>query len=152
MTSNTILSGNLWSARKIETVYVLSINNRASIADAMTDFVSQNGIGCGSISGLGAVSDATLRFFDPQTKKYVDRTFNDQMEISNLTGNISTMDGKPYLHLHITLGGSNYNAYAGHLLDGHINGAGEFFVTTVDATINRRHSDEMGINLFDFNT
>ena len=37
-------------------------------------------------------------------------------------------DGKPFLHIHVTLGRSDYSAIAGHLLTAKINGAGEFWV------------------------
>lgn len=42
---------------------------------------------------MGAINEVTLRFFNPETKTFVDKTFREQMEISNLTGNISTMNG-----------------------------------------------------------
>jgi predicted DNA-binding protein with PD1-like motif len=144
-----VLKGDLWSARQAGNVYVLSINNGAGIVNAIMDFVVKNDIKCGNIAGLGAVSDATLRFFDPKTKKYVDKAFSEQMEIANLTGNISSMNDKPYLHMHITLGNSNYTAYAGHLLQGHIHGAGELYITTFNAVIGRKFSEETGINLYD---
>ncbi len=74
------------------------------------NFCEEKGIKAGSISGIGAINELSLRFFNPETKTYVDKSFCEQMEISNLTGNISTMDGKVYLHLHITSGRSDYSA------------------------------------------
>ena len=100
------LKGNHWTAKSVEGAYIVSIEDRASVLGALTDFITSQKIQAGQITGIGATNEATLRFFDPSSKKYVDKTFNEQMEISNLSGNISEADGKLLLHLHITLGRS----------------------------------------------
>lgn len=76
--------------------------------------------------------------------------FDEQMEIAALTGNVSEMDGKIYLHLHVTLGRTDYTALAGHLLSARINGAGEIFITPFDAATPRRYDPETGLNIYDF--
>lgn len=145
-------SGTNWTAAKAGSGYIVSINNHAELVSALEDFVKTNKITAGNITGIGAVNRAVLRFFDPKTKKYVDKTFEGQMEITNLTGNISTMDGKEYLHLHITLGNSKYQGIAGHLLSADINGAGEFYIQSFPRThIERTHNPEVGLNFYDFN-
>src|SRR5690625_2128182 len=103
----------------------ISIKNHEEITKAITAFCKEHEIKVGTVSGIGAIKEVSLRFFDPATKEYVDKTFSEQMEISNLTGNISETDGEVYTHLHITLGRSDYTALAGHLLSAVINGAGD---------------------------
>ena len=119
--------------------YVLSVDNHVSH------------ILSGTIGGLGAINEATFRFLDPATKQYVDKTFSEQMEITNLTGNISEKDGKPYLHVHITASRRDYTCVGGHLLDAKISGACEL---TVDAfpelKPGRRADEETGLNLYRF--
>ncbi|QES90945.1 DNA-binding protein [Rhizosphaericola mali] len=145
-----VINGTLWKAKKVDNTYILSINDKANLLDAFADFVTVNKIPAGSIIGLAAINEATLRFFDPTTKKYIDKTFKEQMEMSNLTGNISTKDGKPYLHIHVTLGRRDYSALAGHLQDAKIRGAGEFIVTPINSDVERTFSDEVGLNFYDF--
>lgn len=130
--------------------YIVSIKTQSEIVKALTDFCTDQKIKAGTISGLGAINEVALRFFDPDTKKYVDKTFKEQLEITNLTGNISTMDGKEYLHLHITLGRSDYTALAGHLLSAKLRGAGEFVIDTVDGKVERTFCPALGLNLYDF--
>ena len=96
------------------------------------------------------MNSATLRFLDPVTKKYVDRTFDEQMEIAALVGNISEKDGKVYLHLHATFGRRDYTAVAGHLLCSRVNGACEVFVTRYTCPVGRRFDEETGLNLYQF--
>ncbi|WP_300729992.1 PPC domain-containing DNA-binding protein [uncultured Bacteroides sp.] len=130
--------------------YVVSVNNHEEVVKVLTDFCKDMNIQAGSIIGIGAINEATLRFFNPQTKKYVDKTFNEQMEISNLTGNVSTMNGKTYVHIHATLGRSDYSALAGHLLSAKLNGAGEFVVEKFDGKIERYFDKGTGLNMYLF--
>ena len=129
--------------------YVLSLDNHVEISAAMKAFCEEKGIYAGTVYGLGAVNKAIFRYLNPETMKYVDKTFEEQMEITNLTGNISSKDGQVYLHLHITASRSDYSCIGGHLLTAWISGACELIVEAFDATIGRRLDPELGINLYD---
>ncbi len=132
-------------------LYVLSLDNHAPVAEALAAFCAEKGILAGKITGLGAISEATFRFLDPGTHHYVDKTFREQMEITNLTGNISQKDGKPYLHLHITASRADYTCVGGHLLEARINGACELYVEAYpDVFIGRYQDSETGLNLYQF--
>lgn len=139
----------MYSYKQFGNTFVVSIESGQNLTDALLAFVKQNDITGGEITGLGAVSIATLRFFNPTTKLFEDRCFNQQMEIANLTGNISVMDGQPYLHLHITLGTSDFSTISGHLLTAQINGACELFIRKTEATLYRYRDNETGLNLYD---
>jgi predicted DNA-binding protein with PD1-like motif len=98
------LKGNNWSARKVDHIYIVSVSNHSNIVETLTNFVQDQNIQAGEVTGIGAVSEATLRFFNPSTKNYVDKAFKEQMEVTNISGNVSEIEGKLTLHLHITLG------------------------------------------------
>jgi|SRR5690554_1157640 len=138
----------MYTYKQFGNKFIVSLENRAEITKAVTAFVEEQGIKAGTVHGIGAVNETTLRFFDPATKEYVDKTFPEQMEISNLTGNISRMDEKPYIHLHITLGRADYTALAGHLLTATIHGAGELVIEKLDGEVGRQYDDETGLNLY----
>ena len=144
------LKGSHWSAKKVDHVYLVSIKNQSSIIEALTDFVRSQEIQSGEVTGIGAVDEATLRFFVPSTKKYVDKTFKEQMEVTNISGNVSIINGEPLLHLHITLGREDYTALAGHLLDARIRGAGEFIFYPLTTRVVKIKDEEIGINLYNF--
>ena len=134
-----------------DNMYVLSLDNHVEVSAAIAAFCVEKGILAGNVMGLGAVSEATFRFLDPNTLKYVDKTFTEQMEITNLTGNISQKDGKPYLHLHITASRRDYTCIGGHLLTAYINGACELYVEAFpDAFVGRYADPQTGINLYQF--
>ncbi|MDF2552612.1 MAG: hypothetical protein K0R77_1887 [Chryseobacterium sp.] len=145
-----ILKGELWTAKKVENKYVVSIKDQSSIVQALTYFVLNQNIKSGQVTGIGAVNEAALRFFDFSTKDYVDKKFDEQMEVTNISGNVSLLDDKPLLHLHITLGRQDYSAIAGHLLDAKIRGAGEFFFYPLAIEIHKSKNEDVGINFYDF--
>ena len=133
--------------------YVVSLDNHVEITEALMALCEELEIYAGSITGIGAVSEATFRFLDPETKKYVDKTFTEQMEITNLTGNISIKEAKPYLHIHVTAGRRDYTCIGGHLLTARINGACELVVEDfTDCYLDRELDPSLGINVYKFST
>lgn len=130
--------------------YIISIDNHQEIMSALAAFCQEQGILAGEVHGIGAVNKATLRFLNTVTKKYVDKTFEEQMEASSLVGNISEKDGKVYLHVHANFGRADYTVVGGHLLSATLNGACELVVTRFHCKIDRQFDDETGLNLYKF--
>ena len=131
--------------------FILSVDNHEEISAALAEFCREKDIRSGIVGGIAAISEATFRFLDPATKQYVDKTFNEQMEITCLTGNISRKDGEPYLHLHVTASRRDYTCIGGHLLTATVNGACELYVEDYDLDgIGRKYDPETGLNLYDF--
>ena len=130
--------------------YIVSISNGEELMNALTAFCQERNVTLGTITGIGAIDEMTLRFFNPTAKQYEDRKFEEQMEIANLTGNVSTLNGETYLHVHVTLGRADFTALAGHLLSARVHGAGEFIVEDLQGRLERSYSDEVGLNLYDF--
>ena len=140
----------MYKYRQFGDKFVLSIDNHQPIAATIAEFCKEKNILGGAVYGIGAVNEVTLRFLDPATLKYVDKTFNEQMEIANLTGNISQKNGQVYLHLHVTLGRRDYTCVGGHLLEAIITGACELVVEHFDGPAPGRYQDsETGLNLYE---
>ncbi|MBO1735830.1 MAG: DUF296 domain-containing protein [Coprobacter sp.] len=139
----------LYSYKRFGNKYIVSVRNRMEIVETLYTFCKEKEIKAGKISGIGAVSEATLRFFNPETKKYEDHTFREQMEIASVTGNISQLDGSIYVHIHVTLGRSDFTALAGHLHSARLNGAGEFVIEKYDGALDRYYDNNIGLNMYD---
>lgn len=140
----------MYSYKCIQNKFFISVDNGVDVVTALRSFCEEMEIYAGNVMGIGAVKQVVLRFFDPKSKAYVDRTFEEQMEIANLTGNVSRMDGAVYLHLHITLGRSDYSTLAGHLMSAQLNGAGEFVIEKCEGELNRYYDEDLGLNKWDF--
>lgn len=141
----------MYSYKTIGNKHILSLDNHCEIVEAIKTFCKDKGIMSGSISGIGAINEMTLRFFNPTTKQYEDKSFCEQMEIANITGNISVMQEEPYLHIHITTGRSDSSSLAGHLLSAKLNGAGEFIIEDFkSSSIGRAFNPSIGLNCYNF--
>ena len=129
---------------------VIRIDSGEPILKTILSILKREKIYAGVITGIGSVSSATLRFFDTRTKTYVDREFTGLFEIVSLTGNISMMDDKAYLHCHACLGDKDYKAIAGHLLEAVVGATCEIVIIQVDVKIGRKFDEKVGLNLFEF--
>ena len=96
-------------------------------------------------SGIGATDNALIGVYDMDKKIYHPSEIITFYEITNLSGNISTMDNHPYFHFHITLG--NPVALAGHLNKAIISATFEGVVEVIDGLIDREKDSVTGLNL-----
>jgi predicted DNA-binding protein with PD1-like motif len=116
------------------------------VANLLT-FARTQGLSAAEFSGLGALSDAVLGYFDWQQKDYKRIPIDEQVEVLNLTGNIALEDGEPRLHPHIVLGKADGSAHGGHLLAAHVRPTLEVIVTESPAHLERRSDPETGLAL-----
>ncbi len=110
----------------------------------------QEHIKLASIQALGAVDDFTVGVYNTETKVYAANRFQGAYEIVSLTGTLDTMDGKPYLHLHMSAGDRDGKVFGGHLNEAHISATCEMVIRCIDGEIDRLHDEDVGLNLFRF--
>ena len=67
-----------------------------------------------------------------------------------LLGTINTMDGAFYTHLHMSAGNEKGEVFGGHLNRAVISATCEMVITVIDGRVDRFHSEEIGLNLFQF--
>jgi len=95
-----------------------------------------------ALSGIGAVKNVDIAYFDLAQKKYVRKEFNAaDYELLNLNGNVSLKDGEAIAHIHVVLADHNYNAFGGHLFAAKVAVIAEILVTPL-ADIPVRLMDE----------
>ena len=106
------------------------------------------GIKAAWISGIGALTNIEMGYYDIENKTYIKKYYNDEYELTSLSGNISIKDNRIYSHTHITFSDKNFNVFGGHLFNGIISAAGEFLMTIGDKPINRKFNDQIGLALW----
>lgn len=133
--------------KKKENTYIIRLERGEKIIESVKSFCTENNIKCGYFFGIGALDEAELAHYIVDNKKYTSRIFKQPLEIANLTGNITSMQNKVYLHCHITLGDEEMRAISGHLKEGNIAATCEIILVKLDMEINRKHDDFIGLNL-----
>ncbi len=116
------------------------------IVEELTHIAKEEDISGAHVSGIGALRDFTLGFYDIETQEYKKDTFEDPHELTNATGFITRLEEEPHVHVHATLAGPQHKIIGGHLHAGTVSAAGEFILTPV-GDINRQHINDTGLDI-----
>ena len=127
--------------------YILRFYSGEELIKELTEFCIREKIESGWVWGLGAVESATLGFFDPESKSYVREEIDSHFEIASLTGNISLMEGKPSIHIHVCLGTEDFEIVGGHLFFAIVSATAELFVMNFAQRIDRKPDTATGLSL-----
>lgn len=139
--------------RKFPQGYALRLDPGEEVVDCLARLADRENVRLGTVSALGAANDVTIGIFDTVEKKYYSQRYQGQYEISALVGNVTRQEGRPYLHLHITIGSPvTGEVHAGHLSACTISATLELFLQVWDGEIGRKFSDAVGLNLLEFET
>jgi len=95
--------------------YVLRLESGDDILQTLRKFAAKKRISACLLEGIGSLNSVKLGHYDFNTKKYSYETFEDDLEILSLSGNIATMDRLPLPHVHVTLGRRDFSVIGGHL-------------------------------------
>ncbi|TMI09356.1 DNA-binding protein [Candidatus Bathyarchaeota archaeon] len=98
--------------------YVLRLESGDDILQSLRQFATTKRIGASLLEGIGSLSKVKLGHYDFRTKQYRYETFEDDLEILALSGNIASMNREPLPHVHITLGRRDFSVIGGHLAEG----------------------------------
>lgn len=129
---------------------MIRIDKNEEVIQSLKDICAQNNVRLGTISGIGAVKDITLRYFNTKTRKYEDKVFKESFEVTSFVGNITEMNGKIYLHCHITLADKHFRALGGHLLSAKVSGTFEAVISPLKGKLGRKYDKNIGLNLISF--
>lgn len=133
--------------RKNSQGYILRLEKGDKIIDTIAKFCREESIFSASILGIGAVTSVELGYYRLDKKDYDWKIFDIPMEVVSLTGNLTTVDSQPFLHIHTVLADSEYQAIGGHLKEGTVNATLEIFMQTLSTPISRTLDEDIGLKL-----
>ncbi len=128
--------------------FVLVFETGDEIAGVLQQFASGQRLGGSSFKAIGALSHAKLGWFNWETKQYDEAcVLDEQVELLSLIGDIALRDGKPQVHAHMVVGGSDGTAYGGHLLEARVRPTCELILTESPIHLQKKLDPESGIAL-----
>ena len=136
--------------RRFGNIIVARIDRGEEILAAVKEIAGAEHIQLASVSALGATNDFTVGVYSVDEKQYHANDFKGNFEIVSLTGTINTMDGEFYTHLHMSAGDEKGQVFGGHLNRAVVSAVCEMVITVIDGVVDRRFSEEIGLNLFRF--
>ncbi|MGB8959747.1 MAG: PPC domain-containing DNA-binding protein [Candidatus Aminicenantales bacterium] len=124
--------------------YVVRLDAGEKIVETLKALCERDAIGGGFFSGLGAVDEAEIGCFDPAVKDYSWIKLAGPREIVSLHGNITRVDGRPFIHAHIALGESTFAVRGGHLKEAVVSVTCEITLTRFRDDIGRMQDEATG--------
>jgi predicted DNA-binding protein with PD1-like motif len=129
---------------------LLRLERGEEITEALEGFLKEQKIHAGTVIGLGGIEDAELGFYDLPTKTYQRRKIAGNLELIQYSGNITLVEGQPFIHAHAVVSGPDYQALAGHFFQARVAITGEFVIRPADWRVERRLDDVTGLKLMDW--
>jgi predicted DNA-binding protein with PD1-like motif len=134
--------------KRLNDKVIVRIDKGEELVDSLKTICKKLDIKLGVIVGIGATDKITVGLMNTKTKKYQSKEFTGDHEIVSLAGNISTMNGEVYLHLHVTICNVEHKAIGGHLSSAVVSATFEGIIDVIDGQVSREYNDEVGLNLF----
>jgi predicted DNA-binding protein with PD1-like motif len=134
---------------KLKNIYQGSLKKGVDIIGGLTQVMKEGGISAGVVSGIGAVTEAHIAYFNAQTRKYEEAHLRENMEILSLRGNISIKEGDVFPHIHVVLSKRDFSALGGHLYVGTTVYAFEFEIISMEGVpFVRQFDNDTGLFLW----
>ena len=135
---------------KVGIAYVIRLDRGEKLVQSLARFCDEHKVPSASFQGIGTCREATLGFFRMDTGRYKFRTFPGDHEITSLTGNVSRVEGRAFVHAHIVLGNARFGARSGHLKEADVSATCEIVLVPLARPLGRKSDPATGLNLLDF--
>ena len=99
-------------------VRLLRIPTGEDLLGHLEEYVAVNNIEAAWLSYLGAVQTAALRYYDQDEREYCDFHIHQHLEVLSGMGNVSLLDGEPFIHTHAVFADAAGRAFGGHVNHG----------------------------------
>lgn len=128
--------------------FVIRLEQGDDIVATMKQFAEAKRVRAAFFEGIGSLYKAKLGHYDFQdTKTYKYETFDEDLEILALSGNVSTMNQKALPHAHATLGRRDFSVIGGHLEEGSLANMVEINLAKLPGKLEKAKDSNIGLNL-----
>ena len=124
------------------------LDNVAEIIGQITDIVRERKIEAASFYAIGALTRADLGYYDQASHEYHVTPVEVPVELASCSGNVSLLDGEPFVHAHAVLADGQSHTWAGHLVRGSIFAAELYLQELPGPRLNRTHDPITDLNLW----
>ena len=135
------------TCQKTDVGYLVRLMQGTRVTETLGAFFEEEGISAGVISAIGALEAVELGYFDRAARTYLRKTFSEIYELVSFTGNISLVDGVPFMHAHAILSNADYTPIAGHFFDATVAVTMEAYIQPFSVTITREPDETTGLKL-----
>ena len=101
-------------------VFLLRVPEGEDLLEFVNRFAGKKEIKTAIVKGIGSLRNPVVGYYSEEIKNYKRIELLGTFEMLTLLGNVSLKDGKPFAHLHVTLGNASGDVFGGHLMKGEV--------------------------------
>jgi len=128
-------------------IHFLRLDRGEDVTSQVTAYCDSVGIISAVVSGIGAVEDVEVGYYDLRAREYLKRKLDGIFELLSLAGNITSVDGKAFMHAHAVLGSREFTIHGGHFFKGKVAVTGEIYLIDSRLPLTRRMNEAVGLKL-----
>lgn len=130
--------------------YLVRLDKGERLSEALLTFVAKSDIQGAWVMGVGGALEATLGFYELDTKTYHWQEYQGLYEIVSLSGNLAfDQDGTFVFHLHGVLADRQFKTVGGHIKDLVAAATVELFVHATEKPLRRAMNQQVGLKTLD---
>ena len=126
---------------------IFSLKTGAKVPDDILTIARTEKIATAKFEAIGGVSRLRLAYYNSRTRKYEEHDYDEFLEVASLLGNITTKEGKPFLHAHGNFGRRDMSVIGGHVMSAQVLPILEVVVTPTKNRALRKFDEKMGLNV-----
>ena len=130
-----------------ERTFALVFETDDVVVAMVEKFAAERGIAAARFTGIGAVSAATLGYYDWDARRYDEIPLSQQAEVLSLIGDVALKEGRPTVHAHIVVGLRDGSTRGGHLSEAHVRPTLELILVESPRHLHKRIDPETGLAL-----
>ena len=136
-------------AVQIHNGFFVVLERGEDFVPSMTKFCEEQEVHWAAFSGIGALEDIQIGYYDLPNRQYVFRDEPGIFEVASMTGNVSEVDEQPDIHTHAALSrcDETLETIGGHLKSARVAVTLEVCLWFVSQPLTRSMDDETGLNL-----
>lgn len=127
--------------------FAVILDSGDEVMKNISAFAKQQKLHASQFNAIGAFSNVTLGYFDFSIKDYKKIEINEQVEVLNISGDISLYENEYKIHAHVVVGKSDGTAHGGHLKKAIVHPTLEIILNESPAYLQREMDKESGIPL-----
>jgi len=127
--------------------FVIVFDRGDEVSAGLSTASQEIGLLAASFTAIGALDQAVVAWFNPVEQRYEEHSFNEQVEVLTLAGNIVPHAAKPKVHAHMVLGFRDFHTRGGHLIKARVNPTLEVVLVELPYHLRRRLDPAVGLPL-----
>ncbi|OGG59215.1 hypothetical protein A3C86_00505 [Candidatus Kaiserbacteria bacterium RIFCSPHIGHO2_02_FULL_49_16] len=129
--------------------HVIILERGEDVIPALEEYCAENKIIAGVFTGIGAVNNIEIGYYDFDKREYHFRKEEGDFEVASMNGNVALFDGKPFIHAHAVLSrcDKTLECIGAHIKTASVAVTLEVFLTETKVSLTRKHNDFIGLKL-----